>query len=58
MPPDHAPDVGQMPAALIGPPGAGVRFAKGAVGALDFEDVPGVGRGQLRWPVTAKIRGC
>jgi phosphohistidine phosphatase len=54
----HAPDVGEMTAALIGQTGASVRFAKGAVAAVGFEGRPRLGQGQLRWLVTAKMLGC
>jgi phosphohistidine phosphatase len=54
----HAPDVGEMTAALIGHSRASIRFAKGAVAAIDFEDQPGPGEGELRWLVTAKVLGC
>jgi phosphohistidine phosphatase len=54
----HAPDVGEMTAALIGQPGAIIRFAKGAVAAIEFEEQPQIGQGELRWLVTAKMLGC
>jgi phosphohistidine phosphatase len=54
----HAPDVGQMAAALIGNATAAIRFSKGAVGAIDFESDLAPGRGQLQWLATAKLLGC
>ncbi|MGD0653606.1 MAG: histidine phosphatase family protein [Thermoguttaceae bacterium] len=54
----HAPDVGQLTAALIGQPNASIRFAKGAVAALRFSGPVEIGGGELRWLVTAKIIGA
>jgi phosphohistidine phosphatase len=54
----HAPDVGRLTASLIGQPEGCIRFAKGAVAAVRFEDLPQVGQGELRWLVTAKLLGC
>jgi phosphohistidine phosphatase SixA len=54
----HAPDVGWLTAALIGQPDAWIRFAKGAVAAVRFAEVPMAGEGELRWMVTAKMLGC
>ncbi len=54
----HAPDVDRLCAALIGGPEALVRFSKGAVAAIEFEDGPALGAGELRWLVTAKVLGC
>ena len=53
----HAPDVGRMTAALVGPAGW-IRLAKGAVAAIRFYEQPAVGSGELRWLVTAKMLGC
>lgn len=53
----HAPDVGELLAALIGRGEVRVRFAKGAVAAVEFEDQVGPGGGELRWLVTAKLLG-
>jgi len=53
----HAPDVGQLAAALIGPARGQIRFAKGAVAAIDFDGLPKPGAGELRWLVTAKLLG-
>jgi phosphohistidine phosphatase SixA len=54
----HAPDVSLLAGALIGQSGGGIGFAKGAVAAICFDDVPELGQGELRWLVTAKILGC
>ncbi|MGD0517628.1 MAG: histidine phosphatase family protein [Thermoguttaceae bacterium] len=54
----HAPDVGQMTAALIGGPNDSIRFAKGAVAALRFNGPLEIGGGELCWLVTAKIIGA
>lgn len=54
----HAPDVGRLTAELIGEPDGWIRFAKGAVAAIRFEESPEPGQGELRWLVTAKLLGC
>ena len=54
----HAPDVGHLAAALIGNGDSWIRFAKGAVAAIEFEDTVKLGEGELRWLTTAKILGC
>jgi phosphohistidine phosphatase len=54
----HAPDVSHITSALIGGAGGLLRFAKGAVAAVRFEEKPELGGGELRWLVTAKILGC
>lgn len=54
----HAPDVGYLTAALIGSPQGWIRFAKGAVGAVRFDELPTSGQGELRWLATAKLLGC
>jgi len=54
----HAPDVGRLAAALIGDSQVRIRFAKGAVAAVQFPGVPAPDEGQLRWLVTAKLLGC
>jgi phosphohistidine phosphatase len=53
----HAPDVGELTAALIGDGSASIRFAKGAVAAIRFEQAA-TSRGELEWFATAKILGC
>jgi phosphohistidine phosphatase len=54
----HAPDVCQITAALIGQPGASIRFAKGAAASICFDGPIEVGAGELRWLVTAKLLDC
>jgi len=54
----HAPDVGQLTAALIGQSGASIRFAKGAVAALRFSGPIEVGAAELRWLATARVLDC
>ncbi len=54
----HAPDVGHLTAALIGNSSSWIRFAKGAVAAIEFDESVEVGAGELRWLTTAKILGC
>jgi len=53
----HAPDVGHFTARLIGDASQGIRFAKGAVAAIGFEELPQRNEGELRWLVTAKVLG-
>ena len=53
----HVPDVADLTAALIGNGSAALRFAKGAVAAIEFPGPPVRQQGQLRWLVTAKILG-
>jgi phosphohistidine phosphatase len=54
----HAPDVEHLAAAMIGPGGSGIRFAKGAVAAIDFEAAIRPAAGELRWLATAKLLDC
>lgn len=55
----HNPDVERLLARLIGPGAAAVRFAKGSVAAVRFEEVEvAPGEGVLEWHVTAKALGC
>jgi len=54
----HAPDVGRITAELIGNRGGWIRFAKGAVAAVQFEGPPRRREGELTWLVTAKLLGC
>ena len=49
------PEVEQHTGELIGDGAASMRFAKGAVAAIDFEDEIAVGAGKLYWLVTAKL---
>jgi len=53
----HNPDIEEMAAALLGNPNVHIRFAKGAIAALEFPVVPRLREGELRWLVTAKILG-
>jgi len=54
----HAPDVGRLTAALIGQPDGWIRFGKGSVAAIRFDESPEAGQGELRWLVTANVLGC
>jgi phosphohistidine phosphatase len=54
----HTPDVDRLTAALIGDQKAWIRFAKGGVAAVRFDDIPAIGSGELCWLVTAKVLGC
>ena len=51
----HAPDVGQITAALIGQANASIRFAKGAVAALRFAGAVEIGGAELRWLAPARL---
>jgi phosphohistidine phosphatase len=53
----HAPDVGHLAAALIGLDNGWLDFKKGAIAAIGFPGSPELGRGELRWLVTAKVLG-
>jgi len=53
----HAPDVDRLTAMLIGEGGCQIGFAKGAVAAIEFPDLPRAGDGELIWLVTAKTLG-
>ena len=53
----HAPSVSHLAAGLIGSGNADIRFAKGAVAAIDFEQPIAPGNGQLQWLATAKLIG-
>ena len=53
----HAPDVGVMTSALIGDAHANIRFAKGAIASIRFEDRIEPGAGELYWHATAKSLG-
>ncbi|MHB8899844.1 MAG: SixA phosphatase family protein [Thermoguttaceae bacterium] len=54
----HAPDVGDLAAALVSDRGASIHFSKGAVAAIEFEGAVALGGGELQWLVTAKVLGC
>jgi phosphohistidine phosphatase len=51
----HSPDVEYLAAELIG--ASHIRFAKGAVAAIDIGPDVAAGDGQLNWLATAKILG-
>ena len=54
----HNPDVERLTALLLGSPRAGIRFAKGSIAALRFDDGEvRPGGGELLWHVTAKALG-
>jgi len=54
----HAPDVGEMAAALIGARSAQIRFEKGAVAAIRFAGPTVAGAGELIWLATADLLRC
>lgn len=53
----HAPDVGWLTAQLIGDGAAEVRFAKGSIAAIRFDEAFAPGQGELKWLATAKLLG-
>jgi phosphohistidine phosphatase len=53
----HAPDVNRLTATMIGDGQGVIRFSKGSVAAIQFDDFPALGLGALRWLVTAKVLG-
>jgi phosphohistidine phosphatase len=53
----HSPDVEDLTAALISDGRANVRFAKGAVAAIEFSGTVETGAGELHWLTTAKSLG-
>jgi phosphohistidine phosphatase len=53
----HSPDVEDLAAGLVSESGASVRFAKGAIAAIRFDDEAGPGAGELHWLLTAKMLG-
>ncbi len=54
----HSPDVEKLAAALVGARDGAVRFAKGAVAAIDFEEGIILQGGELGWFATPKSYGC
>ena len=52
----HSPDVESLTAEMIGAT-ANIRFAKGAIAAIEFGDEVAAGAGQLNWLATAKLLG-
>jgi len=53
----HSPDVELLAAALLGDAAARLRFAKGAVAAIAFDEEVIAGGGELYWLATAKLLG-
>jgi phosphohistidine phosphatase len=53
----HAPDVGNLAGTLIGHAGSAIRFAKGAIAAIEFGEELSPGHGELHWLATAKVLG-
>lgn len=53
----HSPDVEQLAALLISNGSLSMRFRKGAVMSILFEDGIAEGKGQLQWMATAKLLG-
>lgn len=53
----HAPDVGQMVAALIGSVGGQIHLAKGAVATVEFAGLPQLGQGELCGLLVPKMLG-
>jgi phosphohistidine phosphatase len=53
----HRPQVNEYVAALIGGSNVSMRFAKGAVAAIHFDDDLAPGTGELQWLVTAQMLG-
>ena len=53
----HSPDVEDLAAELLSDGGAHLRFAKGAVAAVSFDDEVAAGAGELHWLATAKMLG-
>jgi len=53
----HAPDVNSLASQLIGAKDEAIRFAKGAIAAIEFAGPVAAGAGELIWLVTPKARG-
>ncbi len=53
----HSPDVECLTAEMVGDTAAHIRFAKGAVAAIDIDAGFTLGDGQLNWLATAKLLG-
>jgi phosphohistidine phosphatase len=53
----HSPDVEGLASALVGDGGSNIRFAKGAVAAIEFDEEVALDAGELHWLVTAKLLG-
>jgi phosphohistidine phosphatase len=54
----HAPDVSDLAGHLIARSYAQIRFSKGAVAAIEFDDLITRAGGELQWLATAKLLGC
>src|SRR5262249_34562124 len=50
----HSPDVEHLAGALLGAGENSLRFAKGAIAAIEFDGGASAGAGQLLWLATAK----
>ena len=53
----HSPDVEQLAAKLISDGSLSMRFRKGAIMAIRFDEPIGQGKGELQWFATAKLMG-
>jgi len=53
----HNPDLEDLAGALISDSAARVRFSKGAVAAVRFDELADIGAGELCWLTTAKSLG-
>jgi phosphohistidine phosphatase len=53
----HSPDVEDLAAELVSDGGVQLRFAKGAIAAVNFDDEVSLGAGELHWLITAKMLG-
>ena len=54
----HVPDVGAMTGALIANSHASIRFAKGAIAAVEFDGPVQLRIGELQWLVSARVLNC
>jgi len=53
----HSPDVEWLAAVMCGDGSARIRFAKGAIAAIDLDGAISPGNGELNWLATAKSLG-
>lgn len=53
----HSPDVERLAAELVGEGATRIRFAKGAIAAINLEAEVNIGAGELNWLATAKLLG-
>jgi phosphohistidine phosphatase len=51
----HAPDIEIIACELLGAPSNALRFAKGAIAAVEFSGSVAAGQGVLRWLITPKL---